>query len=101
MKKILQYASICVGLIFGAGALIFGFLSSFVRSVGTDNTIYDGLGRQLDIAPLLVRFLHVNDTMWPGFLWSVFDWILFFGLFGLAYLMFNLSSKFEEKTKTE
>lgn len=90
-----------VGFIFGAVALIFGILSYFVRSVGPNNTIYDGLGRQLDVAPFLVRFLYLNDTMWPGFFWAVFDWVFFFGLFGLAYLMFNLSSNFEDKTKTE
>ena len=100
MKKILQHCSMGIGFIFGAVALIFGILSYFVRTVGPDNIIYDGLGRQLEVVPILIRFLYLNDTMWPGFFWTVFDWVLFFGLFGLAYLMFNLSSKFEKRIRS-
>lgn len=95
MKRMPQYGFMGASFIFGAVAFIYGALSYFFRSVGPNNTVFDGLGRQLDIAPLLVRFLYMNDTLWPGFYWAVFDWILFFGLLGLAYLMINLSTKYE------
>lgn len=95
MKRILQYGLMGAGFTFGAVAFIYGTLTYFIRSVGPNNTIYDGIGRQLDIAPLLVRFVYMNDTLWPGVYWAVFDWVLFFGLLGLASLMFNLSTKYE------
>ena len=101
MKKLLEYGCVAMAGIFGLCALIFPILSQFVRSIGPDKTIYDGFGRPLEIAPSSVRFLYVNDTMWPGLFWAVFDGIFSFGILVLIYLMLKLSSKFEDKDKTE
>ncbi len=97
MKRVQKYAFRGASFTFGIVALIYGALSYFFRSVGPNNTVFDGLGRQLDIAPFLVRLLYMNDTLWPGFYWAVFDWAFFFGLLGLAYLVFNLSAKYENE----
>ena len=95
MKKLFYYLLTGLAILLWAGAFIFGFLSYFVRSSGTDNIILDGLGRQLELTPMIVKFLYVSDTMWPGWGWAIFDWLMFFGLIGIAYLLYNFATKLD------
>jgi hypothetical protein len=76
-----------VGLLLIAAILVAGFLAYFVVSFDqTSRTWFDGLGRPLSKAPILVSWLH-DQREWPGLAWFLTDLIVFWGGGAVAVTM--------------
>lgn len=77
--------------------LICGFLAYFATSFDKiSKTWFDGLGRTLEPAPFLIRFIYMDD-LWPGLKWFIFDIFIFWGAVLLGYSLINLSRRLEIK----
>ncbi len=89
----LLYGVVIVEVIVG---LVLGFLAYFVRSFDRAAGVYfDGLGRQLELAPSIVRFVFRADTLWPGWGYFALDFVVFWGGVGIGYALVGLASKLE------
>jgi hypothetical protein len=89
----LLYGVVIVEAIAG---FILGFLAYFVRSLDSNTGLYfDGLGRQLQLAPFVARFVLGTDSLWPGWLFFTLDLVVFWGGMGIGYVLITLASKLE------
>jgi len=62
------------------GGLVLGFLAYFVRSFDkTTGTWSDGLGRTLEAAPLVARFIFGTDSLWAGWGYFALEFLAFWG----------------------
>ncbi|MCE1249046.1 MAG: hypothetical protein LWY06_20610 [Firmicutes bacterium] len=78
MGKVASFA----GFLMIMAALIFGFLSLVtVFDPAKPSQQYDYFGRPLTERSLIARIILANDRPSPGFLWELFDTVIFFGLF--------------------
>ncbi len=85
MNRVLQLFAVIIFI----SVLIAGFLAYFVRP----DPAIDGLGRELELAPTIVRFFLLRDSLWAGWSWYALDMIWFFGGICLAGALFLLSIK--------
>lgn len=91
----LLYGVIIAGAVVG---LVLGFLAYYVRSFNqATGTYFDGLGRQLDLAPFFIRFVFWNDSLWAGWGYFTIDMVVFWGGIGVGSAIAGLASKFETK----
>ncbi len=78
--------------------LVLGFLAYFVRSFDrVTGVVIDGLGRQLELAPFVARFVFGTDSLWAGWGYFVLDMVVFWGGVGVASVLVGLASKLEIK----
>lgn len=62
------------------GVLVAGAVAYFVRAVDPATGItFDGFGRELSVAPLLVRLILGQQYLWAGWLWCFVDAAIFWG----------------------
>jgi hypothetical protein len=81
---------IAVGI--GLGVFVAGFLAYF--TVSKESTYWvDGLGRPLDTAPWLARFVFGADKEWAGWAWLFIDLLWFWGGIGLAVFLGSLAGE--------
>lgn len=76
------------GLLSFVGVAVYSVLVVFVR-VDDEITghVFDGLNRQVELAPLWARLFLIDDAMWAGFWWHCADGLIAGCLFGLGYLL--------------
>ena len=86
MKTILRKILVPVGVIWFIGLLIAGFMAYLVNSVGPGG-LYDGLGRRLTEAPVLMRIFFGQERMWAGWFWFAVDMLVFWGSVALALIL--------------
>jgi hypothetical protein len=80
------------------GGLVLGFLAYFVRSFDkTTGTWSDGLGRKLEAAPLVARFIFGTDGLWAGWGYFALEFIAFWGGIGVAIALAKLAAKLEKQ----
>jgi hypothetical protein len=95
-----QFAKLLYGLVIAevVVGLVLGFLAYFVRSFDRATGVYfDGLGRQLELTPFIVRFVFGTDSLWPGWGYFALDMVVFWGAVGVGYALVGLASKLEAK----
>ncbi|MBI4472469.1 MAG: hypothetical protein HY646_07355 [Acidobacteria bacterium] len=89
----LLYGVVVAEVIIG---LALGFAAYFVRSFDRQTGLYfDGLGRQLYLAPFLARFVFGADSLWPGWVFFLVDIAVFWGGIGIGYVLVNLAARLE------
>ena len=94
MKKFLSICVWCVAGLLSISAFVMVFLGYFVSKT-QNNIVTDGLGRTLEKMPIWANFLPLsaNSHLWPGLGWAVFDFVTFWTLLGISYLLIELASK--------
>ncbi|MBF6570854.1 MAG: hypothetical protein IVW54_18460 [Candidatus Binataceae bacterium] len=92
----LIYGAVIVELLAG---LVLGFLAYFVRSFNQPTHVwFDGLGRRLENAPFIARFIFGADSQWAGWGYFVLDMAVFWGGVAIAYGLAALAAKLDKKT---
>ena len=90
------YAVVIAEVIAG---LIAGVLAYFVRSFHQPTRVwFDGLGRRLEDAPFIARFVFGAESQWAGWGYFAFDFVVFWGGVALAYGLLTLAGKLEKDT---
>jgi hypothetical protein len=97
MNRVLSFLFLVLG-----GALVLAiigvaFMAYFMISAGENGTFYDGLGRQLYEAPLLIKMLW-REYQYPGFKWAVIDLVGFWIGILIAAGCFRLSAAFNKQS---
>jgi len=78
--------------------LVLGFMAYFVRSFDRVTGVYfDGIGRQLELTPLIARFVFGADSLWAGWGYFALDMVVFWSAIGVGAGLVTLASKLEEK----
>ena len=97
MRIIRGLAGFLGGSVF-LGAMIYGYLTGFVRSYDKDIGRYvDGVGRELSEVPFGARFF-VPDSLWPGFGLYLMDAVIFFGSMGIAFTLISVATSNSDST---
>ena len=87
-RRVVRKVAIAAMLAFAIFPLWYAFLACFCFDIDTNTgVICDGLGRELKAAPVLMRIVFDVRQMWPGIWWQIFDLIVFFGCYLLAYFI--------------
>jgi len=90
------YAVVIAEVIAG---LIAGVLAYFVRSFHQPTGAwFDGLGRRLEEAPFIARFVFGAESQWAGWGYFALDFVVFGGGVALAYGLLTLAGKLEKDT---
>jgi hypothetical protein len=90
------YAVVIAEVIAG---LIAGVLAYFVRSFHQPTGVwFDGLGRRLEEAPFIARFVFGAESQWAGWGYFALDFVVFWGGVALAYGLLTLAGKLEKDT---
>lgn len=76
--------------------LIYAFLNYCISTFNPiTDTLYDGLGRVIIPAPLIMRLIAVRN--WRGLTWWIIDSVLEFILLCIAILTSNKTKKIKER----
>jgi hypothetical protein len=71
------------------GVLVWEFLANFM-TYASPTGMRDGLGRQLEETPSYIRdIIWGVDSLWPGWGWFAFDFILFWGTIPTAIFILS------------
>ena len=93
MKRLVSWCLSGLAVIAGISVLLTGFLAYFVRTFNeVTRQFFDGLGRSLEPAPFIYRFLIGTDSLWAGWLWFALDFVWFWAGLALAYGLFRLGA---------
>ncbi len=82
--------------------LVCGIMAYMVNVYDQDTgQLYDGLGRPLEVTPILAHLILGEDSLWAGWLWFGIDFVLFWGTAGLAYALFSLGKSIQKKCRDD
>lgn len=71
---------------------VFVYLVEFNTKVDITTGIrYDGFGRTIVSAPLIMRYIAVHE--WSGLTWWIIDWLLGFAMLAIAYFSYDKMRK--------
>jgi hypothetical protein len=102
MKVLLR--KVCYGII-GVEVLLvlyLGIMAYFVRSYDrSSGRIFDGLGRLLEPAPFVARFIFGADSYWAGWLQFGLEMVVFWGgaAIGVGLISYASMKKIDIKNK--
>ena len=93
-------AKLLYGLVFceALAGLALGLLAYSVRSFDKDTgTWSDGLGRKLETAPLVARFIFGTDSLWAGWGYFVAEYVALWGGIGVAITLLHVAAKLKQR----
>jgi hypothetical protein len=93
MRRIIGKLLFGMGGLAAAGLLVSGCLATMVRSYDVDTkTTYDGFGRELVRAPLLVRWF-AGEYEYAGMTWFLLDLLVFWMAVAVIYGLFSSGAR--------
>ena len=85
----LVYGLLAAGVLIG---VVIGFLAYYIRSFDRGvGAYFDGLGRQLEPTPFIVRIIFGADSLWAGWGYFLLDFVIFWIAVGVGYALLQFT----------